>query len=487
MKSNSSKLGKNSILVIVARCTELISLVFIHIMLTRYLGVHDFGLYSLAISFIMVLYPIVDLGTDHIFVREVSKDKENTIEIFYSLIILKFALLFPTIIIIGIGIFYLSPETNLFWGIIIEGIATLLIRQFLSIVARAFFVAFEELKFDLILTIFCQLCKIIILLFVIHYDLGFIAAFFVILGGDIAYGLPGILIALSRYLKFSKDKKEVNLPIQKLKIKNSTVKMFKETLPIGLTLILITASFHIDVFIIKAFLSDERNGIFAAAYRIISQLIFCSVPIIWVMMPVLSRAVKTNTISKELQKGIKFILILSLPLITILYFYADFIVSFFGNDFPESAFVLKLISLVLAFRYLAYLFDLGLIALNKQRLTIIGALTIFVVNITLDILLIKPLDIYGACIGTLSADIIACILLYILLKWNLKDLTINREILKILLVGVLNAILVFLIKDFNIIISLTFSMVIYCLLIYFFRVLNKEEIKFFTDFAKKNF
>ncbi|MBU1626196.1 oligosaccharide flippase family protein [bacterium] len=479
--NDGARLGINSILSIFARGFELITLVIIHVMLTRYIGAHDFGLYAFAISYIMVFYPIVDLGMDHIFVREINKNRNRTNELFYSTIFLKLTILFPTIIIIAVGIFFISPERNLFWGIIIEGIATLLIRQFLSFTARAFFVAFEELKYDLILTIVSQMTKVIILFVVVFWDLGFIAVFFVILGGDSAYGLPGILIALARYYKKREGNGRKFRELSSFDIIGKTKNMLRESFPIGLTLILITASFHVDVFIIKAFLSDERNGVFAAAYRIIATLISCSIPIIWVMMPVLSRSVKTNTITHELQKGVKFIIIASIPLITILYFYAYQIVSFFGKDFAESAKILRFLAPVLVFRFVAYLFDLGLIAMDKQRITIIGAATLFFLNFTLDILLIKPLGIYGACVGTLSSDIAVCVLLYLLIKRNIKGLTIIKVTLKPLAVGLVLVLGMYFLRPYNSIFAIFASLALYCCGIYFFKVLDKSEIAFFED------
>jgi len=484
MDSDNSKLGINSILSISARGSELISLVFIHFMLTRYLGASDFGLYAFAISFVMVFYPIIDLGMDHIFVREINKDKSSTCEIFYSTILLKFVILLPTIIIIACGIHFISPDRNLFWGIIIEGIATLLVRQFFCIIARAFFVAFEELKYDLTLSLISQITKILILLIVVYLDMGFIAVFFVILGGDLVYGLPGTIIALSRYLsKREQSRKDVTEDL-KSKI-NKIKKMLIETLPVGLTLILITASFHIDVFIIKHFLNDEKNGIFAAAYRIIATLISCSVPVIWVMMPLLSRSAKTNTLARELQKGMKFILLLSIPLITGLFFFAETIVSFFGEDFKESAYVLKFLVIVLIFRFIGYLFDLALIAMDKQKLTIIGSTSLFIVNLTLDFLLIKHYDIYGACIGTLAADISTCILLYILLKSNLDGFYIFKIIVKPIIAAIIFVAWMRMTGDFNLILSFSGGFLIYCLCIYFFKILNDEEIAFFKKLSGK--
>jgi polysaccharide transporter, PST family len=461
-------MGINSILSAAGRGVELLTLIIIHIQTTRYLGASDFGLYNLAITYIMVLYPLVDLGMDHIFVREINKDRKNTSKVFHSIIFLKSIILIPSILIIAIFIVYLSPETKLMWGIIIEGVATLLVRQFLSITARAFFFAFEELKYDLFLTLLAQISKILILLYVIHNDLGFIAVFFVILAGDFFYGVPGMIITLIKYEKFDFSSFKTD----------QVIKIFLETAPVGLTLFLITASFHIDKMIIKYYLTNERIGIFAAAYNIISTLISSCLAIIWIMMPRISRSVKDNTLPVEIRKGAKYITILSIPLMVTLFVFAERIVALFGKDYPESANVLKILCWVLVFRFCAYLFDLGLIAIDKQKITMLGAIAILVINSILDLILVPKIDIYGACAGTMTADISCSILLFLLLKKYNKNLNLISTILKPSFAGICYFMFMNLLKGENLILVSILGLVFYLTCLKLFRVFDKDDIDF---------
>jgi O-antigen/teichoic acid export membrane protein len=190
-----------------------------------------------------------------------------------------------------------------------------------------------------------------------------------------------------------------------------------ESLPLGIAFAFNSLYFQVDILILKHFRTAEETGLFGVAFRVVTTLFTVLIPMIWVLLPHLTRAAKTS-IEKLDEDGkgyLKGIAVVTAGISIFLGIEArDLIVKLFGAEYEISAIVLATIAPVMVFHALTYFFDLTLTATGRQRLIVIGAGSVFFVKLIVDLICVPVYGVMGAAIGTVTADIAAFIVMYIL-------------------------------------------------------------------------
>jgi O-antigen/teichoic acid export membrane protein len=148
-------------------------------------------------------------------------------------------------------------------------------------------------------------------------------------------------------------------------------------------------------------------GIFSGSYRIIEAVKLMWVVWITALFPVMARraTVSSDAVAKLLQKSIKIILLVAIPTTVALVVLARPVTLLvLGKEFTESTAVLQVLALTIVPIGLNRLFSFAFISINRQteyaKITS-GAL---ILNIIIDIILIPIIGYWGACIGTIAAE-----------------------------------------------------------------------------------
>lgn len=192
------------------------------------------------------------------------------------------------------------------------------------------------------------------------------------------------------------------------------IKVIRNSLPIGLSLIFIIIYERLDILLLRYF----TNYLDVAIYSV-SSSIFRNSKIISSSMVLYSY----NIFSKEFLNKVKFnftiiknelilLNIFSFILILSFNFYGEEIISFlYGESFVSSAIYLASLSFAIPFIFMNNFYGIILNSNNLETKTMLALLCGLILNTTLNILLIPKLKIQGAVISTILTELIVLLFL----------------------------------------------------------------------------
>jgi len=456
----------NTVFILAAKIIDVFAAAAVAILVARMLGVAGSGRFWFVVAYVSVFGVIVNIGLDHIIIRESARRREELPQILGASIKLKTFLLIILAPLLFGGLFVLNLDSELQYAIILLFIAQNFLRELLTVISQAVFLGLEKLKYRTVTTLAFQLIRVAGITIVLILGGGLVPLFASVIFADLIQGVWTIKLVHKHFAKpdFSVSTKEVWA-------------LFREALPIGLAFGLTTAFLWLDTLLLKTMRGDYENGLFANSYRIISTLILVVIPMIWVLLPHLTRTFHQSieSLKKEGEFYLKCIAVVMIPLSVIIGFYAtDLIIFLFGADFRPAGLALAIVAPTLALRSIWYLFDLSLTAAQKQKLVAVGAGTAFLSKLLLEIWLIPKMGFTGAAWGTLWADCLAFIVIFMLIRRYVVKYNPLIFLLKPGLAGILVLLLLFWIR-LNPILGIPLTIVVYSLLVLVFGTFNRDE------------
>lgn len=374
--------------------------------ITRTLGVKEYGYYSFLMAFIGLLVAVGSWGTQIVGVREMAKAK-NKAQIFTSVFLLRLFLSFFATII-GIIVILALPTFSE-----IKLIAFLTIPLVIAITGEATF----EIVFQ---TLFRMDLKTIINIISYTVFLGG-TILFLKLGFRVIAPISAWFIAKALAIIIAQTASRKLLPNKAKAQKDLALKIFKESLPVG-TLLVIFATYDqaIDSLVIKSFLGAEKVGIYGLAYKIYENLVLPAYFLVNTTFPILVRSHRENfkKIINKVGRLITLGAFIVIPLTII--FNKTIITIIAGPDFVQAGPVLKILSLSLIFSYLNHLTGFSLIALKKQAKSLRFGLAALFWNLFLNITFVPKYGILAAAWITVSTEALISILSFRFLLRELK-------------------------------------------------------------------
>jgi O-antigen/teichoic acid export membrane protein len=418
----SDSIFRNTAFNTVARVVDFLAGLAGFALLTRFLGVTDFGRLTFVMAYVSVFGLVVNLGLDHIIIREISKEVKRTAQIIGAAFRLKiWLLLFSAPLLIG-GLFLFRFDKTINICIILFFLTLLVLRELFTVIAQAVFLACEKLEYRAITTFIFQVLRIGCILTVLLLKGGLIPLFAVTIIADLvqAYWTADIVRRRFAHPDFKVPNREV-------------IYLFKQSIPIGIAFGFVQAFLQLEALILKGLRGDYENGLYASAYLIIATLIFVVVPIIWVLLPHLTRTFQNSLrdLKREGEFYLKCISAVMIPTSLIIGFYSTWIiVTVCGNEFRPAGDALAIVAGTFALRGLAYIFDLTFLAAGKQSLMALCAGIAFISKLVLELLLVPQYGYIGAAWGNLAAEIIAFITGYILVSRMVVNYNLYRILFK---------------------------------------------------------
>jgi len=303
------------------------------IIIARMLMPELFGLYSLALSTILIFYAFSELGIGETLTRFISKEfgknkkrfKAKSYVIYLGK--LRLLLIFISIIILVISARFISDiyyQKPLFLALIAGSLIILFgaITGFLQALLQAsnYFrgILYKEIIF--------QVIRVIIVPLLIFFSLkqffsNEYVLFFIILGVGFSYIISSIfLLFLSKNkLKYLLEKKRKISSLEKKKVN-------KFILPLSATVITTIFFGSIDMVMIGRFVLSEYIGYYRAAFTLIAaitSLVSFSV----VLLPVFSR-IKKQQLERGFKKSLLIILWISLASFLFVFLFSPLIIKF---------------------------------------------------------------------------------------------------------------------------------------------------------------
>lgn len=463
------RLAKNTSIFFISQIITYLLVFFYTIYIARYLGAYGFGILSFALAFSSVFFILADLGLNTLTVREVARDKNLAHKFLGNLLLVKIILSIATfgLIVLLVNLLgYPEEVVMVVYFISISIILTSIYGIFYSI-----FQAFEKMEYQSIGQIFNSILMFLGVLLVIYFNIG-------VIGFSLLYLITSIIILIYTLIicayKFLIPKFEYDKEFWKITI--------VEALPFGLTGLSGMLYTHIDSVMLSIIQNNEVVGWYNAAYRIILFLIIIPGTINITIFPSMSKLHISSPESLRYvnEKYFKYMIIIAIPLAVAVTLLADKIILFiFGADYTQSIFPLQILIWTIVFTFAGAGFVRLLEATNKQFiLTKISALCM-VLNIALNLLLIPKYGLIGACVATVLTEIAlvtGVIKMGYKFDYGIPFKKIIKDIIKITFASVLMGILIFYLKNINLLLLIISSSIFYLIILYLIKEIDNEDI-----------
>lgn len=156
-------------------------------------------------------------------------------------------------------------------------------------------------------------------------------------------------------------------------------------------------------------------GYYSQAEKIVKLIMTIVTSLGIVLIPRMSSLIKQqewNQVKIYFEKSVKFVLLLSLPMVAGIDCIAkEFIPLFLGIGYEKSILLLKIMSpLILIIGIASITGQAVLVSMNKQTYYVVTVISGSIINCLLNIILIPKINSYGAAIATIAAESVVTVL-----------------------------------------------------------------------------
>ena len=416
----SPRLLKNTFILSSAQViSRLFSFAF-SLIIARYLGVEQFGMFTYSLSLIMLFSTVVDFGLSALTVREMIQDRSKLNLYFFHAVILRYIL---AGLLYSILYFYTAslPDSEQIKQNLLLIMGLYLFVKSLVDAAISFFQSQERQDIGgylLILNNFILLAVGLIYVSLQKDILYFATA--PILAGLITSiaGLALISYRISFDFRFSF---------------NFILNLFKKTIPFGFTFFVTVAYARLDILMISWLRSDSEVGEYGAAFRLIEGLLIFPMVGNRILYPYFSRiSSDKQNFQFTVEKSIKILVISSFYIISIGIISAELLIStLYPPSYESSAIIFQLLLFTLISTYPNYILGSALFSLHRQNMVLKVIIFAFIISIISNLFIIPLLGTVGAAITA----IISGILITTGYIWLLRDKVNSIQIFK-MIVGI---------------------------------------------------
>lgn len=182
--------------------------------------------------------------------------------------------------------------------------------------------------------------------------------------------------------------------------------------PLGAVLVLNVIYFRIDTIILSLYRPAAQVGLYGLAYRLVESCLFLPAMFGGLLLPHLSSAWLNDraSFSRYLQQGAAAVVWGAVFTVLTLAFFAEPVILLVaGPAFTAAAPLLRILSIALGVMFLGNFVSFSLVAAGRQRTLLIIAATGAVANVVLNLIFIPPYGAPAAALTTLVTEAIVAL------------------------------------------------------------------------------
>ncbi|MFH1788686.1 MAG: flippase, partial [Candidatus Altiarchaeota archaeon] len=361
-------------------------------------------------------------------------------------------------------------------AVYVMGLAVL-VESFAELL-RSVIRAFEEMEYVAYSKVVQGAVTVAVGLVALYYRLGlvwFSSAYFF---GNLASLAYTSVIGFARFVEFRYD-----FDYELLK------KAVKMALPLIFSGILGVTYYKVDILMLSYLKGDAAVGVYNAAFQIIGALLFVPTILSTVLLPVMSRFYETSreSLNKTFELGMRYLLILSLPMFLGLALLADRIsLLVYGAEFAESAGPLAILSLSGLFLFMNYLLYNAINAINRQNVLPYIITVGLVVNIVLNAAFIPSYNFNGAAVATTISNGLVCAMYVAYLRRSKVPIGLRRTV-KMLIPLLVMVAVVYAVKDIHVILTIACAAAAYFTAIIAVKTFTDEDRRLAKEILNVDF
>ncbi len=376
--------------------------------LVRVLGPEKFGLIAFAQAFIQYFNILTDYGFKLSATREISihrEDKEKVSEIFSSVMIIKFALLILSFLIMTLIVFSFEKFKNN-WLIYYLTFGMVIGQALFPI---WFFQGMERMKYITILNITAKLIFTVSIFIFVHKVSDYIYVPFLNSLGFLVTGILAIHIVFKNF-----DTKFI------FPNRYAIIHELKEGWYIFISTLAISLYTISNTFILGLFASNTVVGYYSGAEKIVKAVQGLLSPISQTIYPHINKLIYESRERgiKFLQKTVFLIGSLSFILSLLIFIFAKLIVLILlGNQYKESIIVLRILAFLPFIIALSNIFGIQtMLSFNYKKEFFNILMAAAIINIALALILAPLYRHIGVSISVLVSEIFVTLSMFLYLK-----------------------------------------------------------------------
>ncbi|MDD5732025.1 MAG: flippase [Patescibacteria group bacterium] len=465
MATYTKKIAINTLVQIVGKGITTAIAVVMLAYLARYLGVGGYGEYTTVFAFLGFFAIIADMGFYTVAVREMAKDPESSRKVLGNIFSLR--LIFALVLLIAPLVGFLIPSYSeaVKIGIIIGTFSSLFV------LLNQIFVSIFQVHLRMDRSVISDVCArtVLFVLTIIFIRQNLSLQFFIL--ANVIANLFLLLLSFAMSRKFLLFKPLFDFKYWK--------HIIKESLPLGIVIVLGLIYFKIDTIMLSIMKDSTAVGIYGAPYKILEILI--TIPSIFMgsVFPLISKYIKEKDIrfKDSFQTSFDFMLILAVPLVVAIYLLAKPIVYLvLGEEFAASVIVLQYLIFAVLIIFLGTIMGNFVVAANLQKkLVWVYLLSVFF-NITGNLILIPRYSYIGSSITTIATELLVCTCAYIILYKGLKIIPRFHVFLKVLFSALIMGIALYYFSNINLFLLIVLGSIVYFVVLYLIGGIKKEII-----------
>ncbi|MBN1559555.1 flippase [candidate division KSB1 bacterium] len=368
---------------------------------TRYLGAHDYGVYTVATTIGFFVSLFADLGISTILTREISKRPKIAAKFFARVLSIK--LLLTVLAVCALLIYlalanYTEKQSHV---ILIFSIAAVL--GSFSTSAFGVFRGIEKMEYEAIGVSLDKFISVIVGIAILLCGLGveyFIWSF-------VASGVVLFIFSFwALYRKF------IHFEI-KWHRRQAKIILFI-SIYLGISAFLSMIYNYMDILMLSKMGSMQDVGFYSAAHRVLMVTRIFPTILVTAFLPQLSaHHADYQKLANFFSEGVSYLFLIIFPLVPATVLLADPIIQFIcGVDFMPAADALQILAFATAAQILNIFFVPLYIATNNEKKIVHFQLIGLYVNVVLNLILIPVISFKGAAIATVATEAAIFIFIY---------------------------------------------------------------------------
>jgi len=375
------------------------------IYLARILGVDNFGLYSVALTYFALVASISDLGFSRFLIREGAKNTEAISRYLSNIFILRFLISFTLVLGFGLGL-VIFDNNNYRIGLSVLGLIAVL-PQALSLSLDGVMVATQKIKYSAICLVVLSVITTLTggYLVLNHGSFGAIVGLIL---GQLIY-LAALIICFK------------NLAIKLTRPMTSEwLSVIKGTTPYAFIGIIGLIYFRIDTLLLSYLSNETSVGIYAAGFRFLEGLVFIPSAVATVLFPVLAKIDDPARIKIIYKKATKALFLLSIPITLIFVLVLPELIKRILPEYLASIVVIQILAISIPFMFVHIPGSLILISHQKYlKSVMIATVLMLMFNLTTNLMFIPRYSYIASSIITSLSEILSFFVFFGLLWWKI--------------------------------------------------------------------
>ncbi len=477
------KVAYNTLAQMIGRVVLIATSLVIVGILTRHLGVENFGRYTTAFAFVAFFGIFADLGFFYILVKELTVDSKNSGKIIANVMSIRTigALIAYSV---GVLVAFLVPSYDEITRLAIIIAALAYFWQTIQNTLTAIFQVHFRMDKAILCDIVARLLTLSVIVWMASLDFGLVP----IMSAYLAGNFTSFVLAYFLSRKYAPIKLGFDFAYWK--------ELIVKTLPMGVALVLHFVYFRIDTLMLSVMKGAEHVGIYGPSYKILEVMFILPGIFISSVLPIYARylAKKDVRIHDAVQKAFDFLAIIGVPIIVGVFILAQPIVAFIaGDEFLSTSFVdfwghpansatnLQILIFASIGSFFAPVFIQLLVAGGHQKKLILPNIIFVVFNVVLNIIFIPRWSYVAASFNTVATELLVLFMMTYLSYKTFKIFPRLTALAKAILSSLAMGGLIWTLRETNLFMLILLGATSYFAIMWAIGGINKNMLKQFIS------